>query len=114
MRLVPRLLCIVVAAAGAGVAHGRVSGATFLADCYAAAEPIQKAECLGYIKAVADALNSNVAKGMRACIPAAASDEEIWETVQDWLRANGKILHRMRGFGLVSAALVKSYPCAKR
>lgn len=111
MRLVPRLLCILIVS-GAGVAEGRVGGATFLADCYEASEPVQKAECIGYIKGVVDALNSNIAKGMRACIPAGTSDEEIWAAVQDWLRANGKVLHRMRGFGLVGAALVKSYPCA--
>ena len=91
----------------------RVSSRTFLVDCSEPADPIQQAECRGYILAVADAINSNLVKGRRVCLPEDAEQDEQRQKVMQWVRANAHIVQRMQGFGMVYAALIKTYPCQR-
>ena len=90
-----------------------VSGKTFLADCLRPADAVQRAECRGYILAIADAINSNVAKGQRVCLPESADQDDVREDVMRWVRENARGVQRRRGFGIVYAALIKTYPCRK-
>ena len=99
--------------APAGAPRAFVSNKTFLSDCSAPADAVQRAECRGYILGVADAINSNVVKGRRICFPGGAEQDEIREQVMRWVRANAHVVQRMNGFGAIYAALIKSYPCAK-
>jgi hypothetical protein len=90
-----------------------VSSKTFFGDCTNPANPIQQAECRGYILAIADAINSNVVKGKRVCFPESAEQDEVRERVMQWVRTNAHLVQRMHGFGAVYAALIKTYPCRK-
>ncbi len=91
----------------------RVSSRTFLVDCSEPADPIQQAECRGYIIAVADAINSNVVKGRRVCLPEDVGQDEQREKVMQWVRTNAHVVQRTQGFGMVYAALIKTYPCGR-
>jgi len=104
---------IVVSPAATGPAWAFVNGKTFLTECLDASEAVQRAECRGYIAAVADAINSNLVKGKRVCFPATATPEDVRAEVSRWVRENAHVVRRMQGFGAVYAALIKTYPCKK-
>jgi hypothetical protein len=95
-------------------ASAHVSSRTFLADCIQPVDAVQRAECRGYILAVADAINSNIVKGRRVCLPAGLDQDDVREDVTRWIRENARVVQRMHGFGAAYAALIKTYPCGKR
>ena len=99
--------------AAAAPAGANVGSKTFVADCAEAADPIQRAECRGYIAAVADAIMADIGKGRRLCVPPGTTQDEVREAVLIWMRENARLLRRVQGYGLVYAALIKTYPCRR-
>ena len=56
---------------------------------------------------------ADIGKGRRLCIPPGTTQDDMREAVLIWMRENAKLLRRMQGYGLVYAALIKSYPCRR-
>ena len=110
----PRLACSVIAVLAVIESPSAfVSSETFISNCLEASDPLQRAECRGYILAIADAINSNVVKGKRVCFPPATAQDDVREEVSRWVRDHARVVQRMHGFGAVYAALIKTYPCGK-
>mgnify|MGYP001211641156 CR=1 FL=1 len=100
--------------ATAAEAPAAVSSKRFLEDCLQPANPVLRAECGGYILGVADAINSNIVKGQRVCLPENGDQDDVRAEVMRWVRENAHLVQRMQRFGAVYAALIKTYPCRKR
>jgi hypothetical protein len=66
--------------------------------------------CIGYIKGINDAANSNPINGYRACVPQPVTVGQIKDIVIEHLRHSAAERHLMAA-GLVARALEQSFPC---
>jgi Rap1a immunity proteins len=81
---------------------------------YTACENQSRAQCVGYVGAVSDALsNGNAVNGYRACQPHAGyTSEQAVDVVRRWLKDHPEERH-LGAVGLTAAALSEAFPCPK-
>jgi hypothetical protein len=81
---------------------------------YTACENQSRAQCVGYVQAVSDALfYGNAVNGYRACQPHAGyTSEQAVDVVRRWLKDHPEERH-LGAVGLTAAALSEAFPCPK-
>jgi hypothetical protein len=89
---------------------GAVDGNTLLKACTDEDRSNDKAFCMGYVVAVADALNVGIG-GSKACFPDGLTYGKLVDIAKKSLYERPEESRYYEAFGLVARALVESFPC---
>jgi hypothetical protein len=89
---------------------GAMDGNTLLKACTDEDHSNDKAICMGYVVAVADALNVGVG-GSKACFPNGLTYGQLVDVAKKSLSEHPDVSQHYEAFGLVARALIESFPC---
>jgi hypothetical protein len=88
-----------------------IMGDDLLASCSSSELLVLVGDCLGFVTAIADTLNSGSdVTGWRACIPPGVTRGQLRDVDVDYLRKNPQILQTASA-SLAAAALQSAFPC---
>jgi hypothetical protein len=109
-RSLGRLAAVVVATLPAHAAGGTFLDGNELLPLCQSAKPGDYTQCVGFVEAVADVLDTGEINGWRACIPARASADQVKDVAVRFIRERPELQHN-RAIDLVAKALSEAFPC---
>jgi hypothetical protein len=109
MRTIIVALAICVSASSVGATF--VSGNLLYQHCGKSAVEAEQALCIGYISAIADAMeDGDTVDGFRACVPSAANAGQLQDLLFRYLDTN--LLYRhYNASTIVARFLAETFPC---
>lgn len=90
-------------------AHALTDRAHLLKWC-SNSSSVAAGRCIGYLLAAEDALSGGAVEGVRACVPADTSLQQLHQTALNWLVAHPDA-EAPTALGLVARAYAQHYPC---